>query len=65
METSGRARGLMRAGIVLLIVAGFIHVIESPEYFEEATYLGELFIVNGIIAAIAAFGIYRGTRSWG
>ena len=30
----------MWAGIALLIVVGMVHLIEAPEYFEDATYLG-------------------------
>jgi len=51
------------AGIVLIALVGLIHLIEAPEYFEEATYLGLLFLANLVGAAAAAVGIYR-RRGW-
>lgn len=35
-----------------------------PEHFEEAKYLGVLFILNGVGAGCAAVGIYL-QRGWG
>lgn len=55
---------LMWAGISLIAVVGLIHLIEAPEYFEEATYLGLLFLANFAGSLAAAIGIYRG-RGWG
>ena len=52
-------------GITLILLTGLIHLVEAPEYLEEATYTGLLFVANGIVAAIAAVGIYRGARGWG
>jgi len=52
------------AGAVLILVSGLIHLVLSPEHFEEATYLGRLFLVDFAGAAVAAWGIYRGQR-WG
>jgi hypothetical protein len=52
-------------GISLIVLAGLIHLIEAPEHFEEAPYLGFLFFANFVGAIVAAFGIYRGSRSWG
>ena len=51
-------------GVASILVAGLIHLILTPEHFEEATYLGLLFIANFAGAAVAAFGIFRGQR-WG
>src|SRR5215210_5797155 len=51
-------------GVGSILVAGLIHLILTPEHFEEATYLGLLFIANFAGAAVAAFGIFRGHR-WG
>ena len=53
------------AGIALILVAGAIHFIDAPGSFGDATYKGLLFLANGIAAIVAAFGIYRGERSWG
>ena len=47
----------MWAGIALLIVVGMVHFIEAPEYFEDATYLGLLFLANFTGAILAAAGI--------
>src|SRR3982751_3533200 len=52
------------AGISLIAVVGLIHLIEAPEYFEEATYVGALFLANFIGAIAAAVGIYR-HHGWG
>lgn len=51
-------------GIILIIITGIIHFIEAPEYFEEAAYMGGLFILNGIASLAAAFGIYK-NQKWG
>ena len=53
------------AGIALILVTGAIHFIDAPSSFGDATYKGLLFLANGIAAIVAAFGIYRGERSWG
>lgn len=52
-------------GILLIIVTGLIHFIDAPDGFEEATYKGVLFVLNGVGGLIAAYGIFRGSRSWG
>ena len=60
-----QSRGAINvAGAVLILVSGLIHLVLSPEHFEEATYLGRLFLVDFAGAAVAAWGIYRGYR-WG
>jgi hypothetical protein len=53
------------AGIALILVTGAIHFIDAPSSFGDATYKGVLFLANGIAAVVAAFGIYRGERTWG
>lgn len=53
------------SGIFLILVAGLVHLIEAPEAFEDITYKGVLFILNGLGAAGSAVGIYRGSKSWG
>ena len=57
-------RGFALAGGALILSAGLIHLVLTPEHLEEATYLGLLFLANFVGAAGAAFGIYRGRR-WG
>jgi hypothetical protein len=46
-------------------VTGAIHFIDAPGSFGDATYKGWLFVANGVAAIIAAWGIYRGARTWG
>lgn len=53
------------AAIVLILVTGLIHLIETPDNLAEAPYKGVLFALNGLGALIAAVGIYRGSRTWG
>jgi hypothetical protein len=55
---------LVWAGISLIVVVGFIHLIEALEELEEVTYLGLLFLANSGGAIAAAIGIYRNYR-WG
>lgn len=59
------SRTLVWLGIALILVTGLIHLVEAPENLEEAAYKGVLFFLNGAGALIAAFGIFRGQRSWG
>jgi hypothetical protein len=65
MERFGISKKVMWAGIVLILVTGMIHLIDAPSSFGDATYKGILFVANGIGAAVAALGIYRGARDWG
>ncbi len=58
-------KNLKRFGIILIVVTGIVHFIEAPEYFEEAAYMGALFVLNGIGSLAAAYGIYKNQkRSW-
>ncbi|HZB83692.1 MAG TPA: hypothetical protein VE288_12715 [Rubrobacteraceae bacterium] len=49
-------------GTALIALVGLIHLLVVPEYFEFATYLGLLFILNALGALASAVGIYR--RAW-
>src|SRR5215207_309573 len=61
-----QAWGKLRiVGVALISLVGLIHLIEAPEYFEAATYLGLLFLANFAGAIVAAVGIYRGSWNWG
>ena len=65
LTTIRQGRGaLTLVGAGLIFIAGLIHLLLTPEHFEEATYLGMLFAADFVGAAIAAFGIYQGHR-WG
>jgi peptidoglycan/LPS O-acetylase OafA/YrhL len=57
------SRPLALAGIVLIVIVGVIHLVEAPEYLEEETYIGVLFILNAIGAGLSAAGIRRGLRA--
>lgn len=53
------------AAIASILLTAFIHLVEAPEYFEAAAYLGLLFVANGIGGLVAAAGIWRGNSLWG
>src|SRR5215208_6781004 len=46
----------------LIALVGLIHLLVVPEYFEFATYLGLLFILNALGSFASAGGIYW--RAW-
>lgn len=52
------------AAITLMAIVGLIHLLEAPEYFQVATYLGVLFLANALGAAVAIGGILR-DMVWG
>ena len=62
---SNVSKGLARVGVILILVTGLIHLIEAPDSFGEAFYKGLLFCANGLGALVAAWGIYKGSRTWG
>ncbi len=46
--------------VIALCATWFIHFVEVPAAFTEATYKGLLFVANGVAALIAVGGIVRG-----
>jgi hypothetical protein len=52
------------AGIVFIVLVGLVDLVESPEYFGFATYLGLAFVANTLGSLLTAVGIYRHQR-WG
>ena len=52
------------AGAGLILIAGLIHLLLTPQHFAETAYLGALFLANFVGSVVAAVGIYRGFR-WG
>jgi hypothetical protein len=50
--------------MTLMAVVGLIHLLEAPEYFQVATYLGVLFLANALGAVVAIGGIIR-DMVWG
>jgi hypothetical protein len=55
-------RKLTLAGAALIVATGVIHAVEAPDYLGEQ-YVGILFIANAVGAAVAALGIWRGSRA--
>jgi hypothetical protein len=66
MNTNGQSTytSVSEIAIALAIVTGLIHLTIAPDYYSTAG-VGALFVVDGIAALIAAFGIYRGSKTWG
>lgn len=63
--TTRNSQTLTWIGIALIMIMGLIHLIDAPDSFNDATYKGVLFVLNGIGALVAAVSIYRGVKSWG
>lgn len=55
---------LVGLGIALILITGIIHLIDAPDNLSESTLKGGLFILNGLAAFAAAYGIYR-NAGWG
>jgi hypothetical protein len=53
------------AGIVLILAVGAVHLVEIPSHYGISPYLGVLFAGNFAGTLVAAFGIWRGAKSWG
>lgn len=60
-------RSSLLAGLAigLLLTTALIHLVQAPEDLSENTVRGVLFILNGVLGLIAAYGVYRGEKSWG
>ena len=56
---------LVWAGMTLMLLTGFIHLISAPYAFEDGVYKGGLLVIAGISGLIAATGIQEGARGWG
>lgn len=52
------------AGVGLILATGLVHLVEAPEYYAEVKYIGVLFVLSMLGAAVAAVGIHR-DESWG
>ena len=50
---------LRRLGVALIAVTGLLHLILSPEYLSEKTYVGVLFILGGLTALAIAVKLWR------
>ncbi len=60
-----RQQLIVGAAIVAIVVAGLIHLVQGPEQYAEAAYVGILFYLNAAGAGVAAYGIYRSAKTWG
>jgi len=59
MALTNASRKRTSWGTALIALVGLIHVLVVPEYFELATYLGLLFILNALGSFASALAIYR------
>jgi len=60
-----RSKEISGFAIGMLVVIALIHFIDAPSDFQDATYKGILFLLNGLGALVAVIGIYRQERNWG
>ncbi len=59
-----KKRFLNWLAIVLILETGLLHLMTAQSEYEEAVYMGYLFVGNFVLALIAAYGIYR-KELWG
>jgi len=50
--------------IVLILEIGLLHLMTAQSEYEEAAYMGYLFVGNFLVALLASYGIYR-KKLWG
>lgn len=69
LDTSGSSNAagtsIRTSAIGLIAGVGLLHLVLAPEHFEQAAYVGGLFVLNFVGAATAGLGIYKGSSSWG
>jgi hypothetical protein len=59
-----KSKILQWLALVLILETGLLHFVTAQAEFEEAAYLGYLFMANFLAALVAAYGIYR-FKAWG
>ena len=59
-----KSRTLQWLAIILIVQTGLVHYFTAQHEFEEAAFLGYLFMANFLGALLAAWGIYR-QQIWG
>lgn len=52
-------------GIIVILVAGLIHLYDAPGEYQDAPYMGILFFLFFLGSIVSAVGIYRGELLWG
>lgn len=65
VSVQNRISLLAGLAIGLILTTALIHFVQAPEDLSENTVRGVLFILNGILGVIAAYGIFRGEKTWG
>lgn len=53
------------SAILLILATGFLHYITAADEYNEARYMGVLFLANFLGSLVAAFGIARRKLGWG
>ena len=53
------------SGAIIILVTGLIHLYDAPGEYQEALYMGILFIVFTLLSIVAAIGILRDQLIWG
>jgi len=49
----------------LVGVTAVLHLVQAPQDLGEVPFRGALFVFNGILGLAAAYGIWRGSKTWG
>lgn len=62
MTTIRISQSLKYAGAAAVGLVGLLHLVESPEYYDEVKYIGALFVLTAIGTAIAVAGILSERR---
>lgn len=57
------SNNVQRVGSLALAATGVLHLILAPEYLDEKTYIGALFIVGGLACLVIAAAIWQRGRS--
>lgn len=65
IRTNNRVSMFAGLALGLLLTTALIHLVQAPEDLSENTVRGVLFILNGVLGLVAAWGVYRGERLWG
>jgi hypothetical protein len=63
MEMRGVNPTLKLAGVVSVALVGLLHLVEAPEYYGEVKYIGALFVLCAIGAAVAVYGMQKDLRA--
>src|SRR4051794_14758173 len=59
MDVRGISPTLKLAGVGAVAGVGLVHLIEAPEYYGEVHYIGILFVLSAITAAVSCLAIWK------